>query len=66
MQGQNEAQQGLAKLLQALAQVGLAIEIRNGDNQSLMILVKIASDKQLSHQIYRSRSVLKGLFFENV
>lgn len=52
-----EAQQGLQSLLQALAQVGLAIEVRNGDNCSLLVFVKVASDKILSHEVYRSRLV---------
>lgn len=53
----SEAQQGLERLLQALAQVGLAIEVRNGENCSLLIFVKVASDKRLSHEVYRSRLV---------
>lgn len=55
-----ETQQGLQSLLQALAQVGLAIEVRNGDNCSLLIFVKVASDKRLSHEVYRSRWVDKS------
>lgn len=55
-----EAQQGLQSLLQALARVGLAIEVRNGDNCSLLIFVKVASDKILSHEVYRSRLVDKA------
>lgn len=54
---QPEAQQGLERLLKALAQVGLAIEVRNGENCSLLIFVKVASDKRLSHEVYRSRLV---------
>lgn len=55
-----EAQQGLQSLLQALAHVGLAVEVRNGDNCSLLIFVKVASDKRLSHEVYRSRLVDKA------
>ena len=54
-QGRVNAQQGLSILLQALAEVGLAIEIRNGDYCSLLIFVKIASDKRLRHEVYKSR-----------
>ncbi|MCJ1470990.1 hypothetical protein MMC07_009638 [Pseudocyphellaria aurata] len=50
-----EAQQGLRSLLQALAQAGLAIEVRNGDNCSLLVFVKVASDQILGHEVYRSR-----------
>lgn len=42
-------------LLEALARVGLAIEVRNGDKSSLLVFVKVASDERLNHEVYRSR-----------
>lgn len=54
-QGKSEAQDGLEKLLQALARVGLAMEVRNGDNCALLVFVKVASGQRLSEQVYRSR-----------
>ena len=35
--------------------MGLATEVRNGDNQSLLVFVKVASDKHLNNAVYRSR-----------
>lgn len=43
-------------LIEALARVGLAIAVRSGDNNSLLIFVKVASDERLNHEVYRSRS----------
>lgn len=60
VQATPEAQQGLTHLLEALARVGLAIEVRNGDNQSLLVFVKAASDERLSHEVYRTRLVVKA------
>ena len=54
-----EAKELFEKLLQALASVGLAIEIRNGDNCSLLVFVKVASDKRLNQAVYRSRCGLR-------
>ena len=56
-----EAKESFEKLLQALASVGLAIEIRNGDNCSLLVFVKVASDKRMNQAVYRSRCVLRSL-----
>ncbi|EQL01518.1 Anoctamin/TMEM 16 [Ophiocordyceps sinensis CO18] len=50
-----EAEAGFVRLVQALTNVGLATEVRNGDNDSLLIFVKVASQDLLSHQIYRAR-----------
>ena len=58
VQDKSEAQKGLEYLLEALARVGLAIEVRNGDKCSLLVFVKIASDERLNHEVYRSRSVV--------
>lgn len=38
-----------------MTKVGLATEVRNGDNDSLLIFVKIASQDLLGKQIYRAR-----------
>jgi anoctamin-10 len=43
------------KLIQALNNVGLETEVRNGDNCAVLIFVKIASDKHLKAEVYRSR-----------
>lgn len=53
--GKDEAAAGFEKLVQALATVGLAIEVRNGDNCSVLVFVKVGSDKRLNNEIYRSR-----------
>ena len=50
-----EASRCFRSLMQALARVGLAIEVRNGENCSLLVLVKVASDEHLNNAIYRSR-----------
>lgn len=43
------------KLIQALNDVGLSTEVRNGDNCAVLIFVKIASDRHLRAEVYRSR-----------
>jgi anoctamin-10 len=43
------------KLVQALNNVGLATEVRNGDNCAVLIFVKVASDSHLEAEVYRSR-----------
>lgn len=43
------------KLIEALNDVGLMTEVRNGDNCSLLIFVKAASDRHLRSEVYRSR-----------
>lgn len=50
-----EASGGFQDLVQALARVGLAIEVRNGENCSLLVFVKIATDERLNNAVYRSR-----------
>ncbi|KAL9130230.1 MAG: hypothetical protein Q9217_001523 [Psora testacea] len=50
-----EARRGFENLVQALARVGLAIEVRNGQNSSLLVFVKAGSDKRLNNAVYRSR-----------
>ena len=50
-----EASADFKKLVQALAGVGLAIEVRNGENLALLVFVKVASDERLNNAVYRSR-----------
>jgi hypothetical protein len=52
--GRSQAVQQLEKLLQALSEVGLQTEIRQGDGSSLLIFVR-ASKKGLRRAVYRSR-----------
>ena len=42
-------------LVQDLARVGLAIEVRNGENCSLLVFVKVATDERLNIASYRFR-----------
>ncbi len=53
-----EASRRFQDLMQALAKVGLAIEVRNGENCSLLVFVKVASDERLNNAVYRSRCAL--------
>ena len=50
-----DASRNLEDLVQALARVGFAIEVRNGENCSLLLFVKVASDERLNNAVYRSR-----------
>ncbi|KAF7857119.1 uncharacterized protein EAF02_011352 [Botrytis sinoallii] len=50
-----EAEAQFVKLIEALNDVGLMTEVRNGDNCSLLIFVKAASDRHLRSEVYRSR-----------
>ncbi|KAF2834920.1 DUF590-domain-containing protein [Patellaria atrata CBS 101060] len=43
------------KLVHELASVGLATEVRDGVNHSVLIFVKVASEKHLFGEVYRSR-----------
>jgi anoctamin-10 len=43
------------QLIQALADTGFATEVRHGDNDSLLVFTKIASEKLLIAQVYRYR-----------
>ena len=52
---QAQAEAGYIRLVEALTKVGLATEVRIGDNSSILIFVKIASPELLSDQVYRSR-----------
>ncbi|OAK97897.1 DUF590-domain-containing protein [Phaeosphaeriaceae sp. SRC1lsM3a] len=43
------------KLCEALANVGLQTEVRNGDDHSVLLFVRVASDEHLHGEVYRSR-----------
>ncbi|KAI9703547.1 MAG: hypothetical protein M1820_005851 [Bogoriella megaspora] len=51
----SEAVQQFEKLVHALGSVGLATEVRIGDEQSLLVFVKVASEQHLFGEVYRSR-----------
>ncbi|KAI9721043.1 MAG: hypothetical protein M1812_002524 [Candelaria pacifica] len=50
-----KASAGFERLIRAIADVGLATEVRNGNNCSVLVFVKIASEKHLVGEVYRSR-----------
>ncbi|KAI4127022.1 MAG: hypothetical protein LQ338_003435 [Usnochroma carphineum] len=50
-----EARDGFTLLMQALARVGLATGVRNGDNCCLLVFVKVGSEKRFAQEVYRSR-----------
>ncbi|KND88807.1 Uncharacterized protein TOPH_06579 [Tolypocladium ophioglossoides CBS 100239] len=50
-----EAEASFVQLVQALTHVGLATEVRNGEENSLLIFVKIVSQDLLARQVYRAR-----------
>ncbi|KAK0751076.1 calcium-activated chloride channel-domain-containing protein [Schizothecium vesticola] len=50
-----EAEAAFVQLVEALANVGFATEVRNGAKSSLLVFTKIASDKLLNSQVYRYR-----------
>ncbi|KAF2165713.1 hypothetical protein M409DRAFT_67080 [Zasmidium cellare ATCC 36951] len=43
------------KLCHKLSSVGLATEVRNGEDSSVLVFVKVASDEHMHAEIYRSR-----------
>ncbi|KAI9786237.1 MAG: hypothetical protein M1839_007648 [Geoglossum umbratile] len=51
--GKAEAQ--FEKLVQLLASVGLELEVRDGDDCSVLIFAKLASQRHLLAEVYRSR-----------
>lgn len=53
--GQAEAEAQFTKLIQTLYDAGLEAEVRNGDNCAVLIFVRVASDRHLNAQAYRSR-----------
>jgi len=52
---QSKAEARFAELIEALAEVGLATEVRRGDNCAILIFVRVASDRRLDAEVYRSR-----------
>ena len=50
-----DASAKFAQLAEALGNVGLETEVRNGRNCSLLVFVKPASKKVLTKHVYRSR-----------
>ncbi|KAK7734961.1 hypothetical protein SLS53_007738 [Cytospora paraplurivora] len=50
-----KAEASFVQLIEALASVGLATEVRRGDDTSLLIFLKIASEDLLKQQVYRYR-----------
>ncbi|KAI1177446.1 DUF590-domain-containing protein [Nemania sp. FL0916] len=50
-----EAEAGCIQLIEALTKVGLASKVRHGDESSLLVFVKVASNQYLASQIYRER-----------
>ncbi|KAK0718298.1 calcium-activated chloride channel-domain-containing protein [Lasiosphaeria miniovina] len=50
-----EAEAAFTQLVKEVSDVGFATEVRNGGKSSLLVFVKIASDKLLAKQIYRYR-----------
>lgn len=51
----SKAEAAFVQLIEALAGVGLASEVRRGSGSSLLVFVKIASEKLLKQQVYRYR-----------
>lgn len=51
----SKAEAAYVQLIEVLSGVGLATEVRRGDENSLLIFVKIASDDLLKQQVYRYR-----------
>ncbi|KAJ1331747.1 hypothetical protein MN608_05209 [Microdochium nivale] len=50
-----EAEASFTQLVEDLTKIGLATEVRDGHDSSLLIFVKVASEQYLSTQIYRER-----------
>ena len=53
--GKDKAEARFVKLIEALNNVGLATEVRNGDNSAVLIFLKIANDEHLQSEVYHSR-----------
>lgn len=50
-----EAEAAFTQLIEGLTKVGLATEVRDGHDSSLLIFVKVASEQYLNTQVYRER-----------
>lgn len=53
----NTALSQFEKLITTLSNVGLATEVRNGEDSSVLVFCKVASEEHLYGEIYRSRYV---------
>lgn len=51
----DKAEGAFIQLIEALTSVGLATEVRRGDDKSFLVFVKIASENLLKQQVYRYR-----------
>lgn len=51
----DEAEASFAQLIEALSSAGFATEVRKGHKSSLLVFVKLASDRLLKTQVYRTR-----------
>lgn len=51
----DKAEERFVKLIKALNDVGLATEVRNGDNSAILIFIKIADSEHLNSEVYHSR-----------
>ncbi|KAI9891036.1 MAG: hypothetical protein M1814_003387 [Vezdaea aestivalis] len=49
------ATKSLESLLSKLSSIGLSVSVRNGGNKSLLIFVKMASERALFAEVYKSR-----------
>lgn len=54
-----KAEASFRQLIRSLATVGLATEVRNGEDHSLLVFVKVASEAHLHAEIYRRCVLLK-------
>lgn len=59
-----EAAKKYRSLIQALASVGFETEVRNGENHSLLIFAKMASEEHMFAEVYRSRSVSLPIWYD--
>ncbi|KAK1046739.1 hypothetical protein LTR33_015043, partial [Friedmanniomyces endolithicus] len=50
-----QAENRFEELIHRLASVGLATEVRNGENHSLLVFCRVASEKHMYGEVYRSR-----------
>ena len=51
----DEAEAAFSRLIEELKDIGLSTQVRTGDNSSLLIFIKAASEKCLRSDIYRAR-----------
>ena len=57
---------GFENLISALNKVGLQTEVRNGDEQRLLVFVRAKDERVLGTTVYRSRYVRIGIMSEEV